>query len=137
MSQLILLLLLIFILNVVLSTLSSIPSPPPSLYFVVLPTLSSIPSPPPSLYFSNSVNYYCLSEKLQIEINFHNIPQIFILSLVSIILLSLSYLQLCNHVRYVTFNTNLSIFSMKRNIHTSPLCLLSYFITYYVKFAPM
>ena len=60
MSKLILLLLLIFILN------------------VVLPTLSSIPSPPPSLYFSNSVSYYCLSEKLQIEINFHNIPQIFI-----------------------------------------------------------
>ena len=92
----------------------------------VLPTLSSIPAPPPSLYFSNSVNYYCLSEKLQFEINFHNIPQIFILSLVSVILLSLSYLQLCNHVRYVTFNTNLSICSMKRNIHKSPLCLLSY-----------
>ena len=48
------------------------------------------------------------------------------ISLVSIILLSLAYLQLYNHVRYVTFNTNLSICSMKRNIHKSLLCFLSY-----------
>ena len=106
MSKLILLLLLIFIFNVVLPTLSSIPSP--------------TPSPTPSPYFSNSVNYYFISEKVQIEINFYNIPHILILSLVSIIMFSLSYLQLCNHVRYGTFNTNLSICSMKKIIFILP-----------------
>ena len=35
---------------------------------------------------------------------------------------SLSYLQLCNHVRYVTFNTNLSICSMKKMTFILPQC---------------
>ena len=35
---------------------------------------------------------------------------------------SLPYLQLCNHVRYVTFNTNLSICSMKKIIFILPQC---------------
>ena len=92
------------------------------IFNVVLPTLSSIPSPTPSPYFSNSVNYYFISERVQIEINFYNIPHIYILSLVSIIMFSLFYLQLCNHVRYVTFNTNLSICNMKKIIFILPQC---------------
>ena len=45
-------------------------------------------------------------KKLQIEINWHNILQILFLSLALFILLWESYVHLCYHVCYVTFNTN-------------------------------
>ena len=48
--------------------------------------------------------------------------QISILVFGAIILLSLFFLYLCNHVRFVTFNTNLSLCT-QRNTSKSPSCI--------------
>ena len=60
------------------------------------------------------------------EINCCNIFQIFILGFGVITLLWLSYLELCNHVRYVTFNTNLSTCNRRKIRFNSHLCFSTY-----------
>ena len=52
------------------------------------------------------------SKKLNYEISSHYFCQIFLFFL-SLILLYCFYLQLCTHLRYVTFNTNLSLCSQR------------------------
>ena len=49
-------------------------------------------------------------------LNSYNIFQILILGFGSVALLWLSYLHLCNHVRYVTFNTNLNLHCKNKTI---------------------
>ena len=53
----------------------------------------------------NKVNI--LHEKKQIQTNNYNIYQLLFLASVFVSLLWLSLLDLCNHVKYVTFDTNL------------------------------
>ena len=62
-------------------------------------------SPPPLNNVYNKGNIY--PKNKQAEINNYNIFQIFILASVVSSLLWLSFLQLCNHVKYATFNTDL------------------------------
>ena len=91
-----------------------------------------VPSPYPPLkqtlskrnYFCNEENLYF--EKCKIELNGYNIIQIHILCLGIFTLLWLSYLHLCNHVRYVSFNTNLNLYSKKKNILEFPKCIWTY-----------
>ena len=64
------------------------------------------PTPSPSLNnLYNKVNI--LYGKKQIETNNYNIYQLLLLASVYVSLLRLSFLHLCNHVKYVTFDTNL------------------------------
>ena len=82
-------------------------------------------APTPSLPLNNfysKENIYPI--KHQIEISKDNILQVFILAFGFFSLTCLSYLQLCNHVRYVTFNTNLS--TCKGKTAKSPVCFWSY-----------
>ena len=69
-------------------------------------------------YFSNERNLNSLKPKL--GINCCNIFQIFIFGFGSFTLFCLRYLNLSNPVRYVTFNTNLSIYR-KKNIEIESL----------------
>ena len=62
------------------------------------------PSPPLNNFY-NKVNIF--HEKKQFETNNYNIFQFFFLGSVFFSLLWLSLLHLCNHVKYVTFDTNL------------------------------
>ena len=62
-------------------------------------------NPPLLNNFYNKGNIY--PKNKQVEINNYNIFQIFILASVVSSLLWLSFLQLCNHVKYATFNTDL------------------------------
>ena len=61
-----------------------------------------------------------------IELNSYNIFLIFIIGLGFVFLLWQSFLQLCNHVVYITFNTNLNLFSKTKIIVISPLWIWSY-----------
>ena len=73
--------------------------------FWYYPCRHSPPPPPPLNNFYNKGNIY--PKNKQVEINNYNITQIFILASVVSSLLWLSFLQLCHHVKYVTFNTDL------------------------------
>ena len=75
-----------------------------------------------SKYFYNVGNL----KKHKIEVNCYNILQIIILSFGSVILLCISFLHLCNHVSYVTFNTNLSTCSKRKTIFKSSQCFWTY-----------
>ena len=65
-------------------------------------------------------------KKQKIEINCCNILQIFIFGFGLITLFWLFYLDLCNHVRYVRFNTNLSTCNRREQSLKSPICFLTY-----------
>ena len=88
---------------------------------------SIIPVPTPSPPFNSFYNTY--PKKTQVDINNYNIFQIYILVSGFSSLLLLSLLQLCNHVKYVTFNTNLC-----NNCKITRL-LSVVFIIYYVRVA--
>ena len=78
------------------------------------------PSPFPSYRFNeDNLNI----KKQKIEINCCNVYQIFILGFGVITLFWLSYLELCNHVRYVNFHTNLSICNGRKRSVRSPHCI--------------
>ena len=80
---------------------------------------SIIPAPTPSPPFNNFYNKgNTCPKKTQVEINNYNIFQIYILASGFSSLLWLSLLQLCNHVKYVTFNTNLCT---RRKVTTAKL----------------
>ena len=80
---------------------------------------SIIPSPIPSPPFNNFYNKgNTFPIKPQVELNNYNIFQIYILASGFFSLLWLSLLKLCNHVKYVTFNTNLCT---RRKVTTAKL----------------
>ena len=66
-----------------------------------------------------------MPKKPNIEINFY-ISQFFILGIGLCTLLWLYYLHLCSHMKYVTFNTNLNLYSKKKNILISPQCIWTF-----------
>ena len=65
-------------------------------------------------------------EMEKIEINCHNVSQIFILCFGSVIMLWLSLLPVCNYVLYITFNTNLNLYSKKKSILELLQCIWMY-----------
>ena len=73
-------------------------------------------SPIPTIQTCQNEKFYT---EYQIAINFRNILQIFILIIGLVILLWRSYLHLCNDISYVTFNTNLNLYSKKKTIVSS------------------
>ena len=78
----------------------------------------------PSLHLNNYYNNVNIYPKIT-HIGINNIFQMFIIALGFFSLLWLSLLQLCNHVNFVAFNTNLCT---QRKVATSKLpdCFLSY-----------
>ena len=87
----------------------------------VIPSLSPFPHPHQveAKKFLNSSSYFYNEkhfnfERHKIELRSHEILQIFIIGSGFIFLLWHAYLQLCNHVRYVKFNTNLNLFCKKK-----------------------
>ena len=69
-----------------------------------------------SFYNEENVNF----DIEKIEINCYNVFHIFILCFVSVILFWMSCHHLCNDVSYITFDTNLNLFSKKKCILKSP-----------------
>ena len=63
-----------------------------------------------SCVLHNALNY-------KFELNFPNFVQICLFTFGIIILLWLSYLHLCNHVRYVCFTTDLGTLTKKKTYH--------------------
>ena len=57
--------------------------------------------------------------KHNIEINYCNILHLFIFGIAVVALFFLFYFNICNNVRYVSFNTNLNLFSKKETMKTS------------------
>ena len=87
---------------------------------------SIIPSPTPSPPFNNFHNKCNIFPKRnQVEINNYDIFQIFILASGFSSLLWMSLLQLCKHLKYVTFNTNLYT-RRKETTAELPDCFPSY-----------
>ena len=86
---------------------------------------SIIPVPTPSPTFYNSCKGNIYPQTNQIETTNYNMFQILILASGYFGLLCLSLLQLCNHVKYVTFDTNLCT---RRKVTTVTLsdCFWSY-----------
>ena len=84
-------------------------------------TPTPTPSPPLNDFYNN------FHKQNQIEINNYNIFQLFLLASVFFTLLWLFLLHLCNHVKYVTFDTNLCT---RRKATTSKLpdCLWSSYL---------
>ena len=66
------------------------------------------------------------SIKHEIKISCYDALQISVLSLGMLILLGVFLLHLCTHVSYVTFNTNLNLFSKKKNLLISTHWVLKY-----------
>ena len=81
------------------------------------------PPPPPLNNFYNKGNIH--HKKPQIETTNYNIFQILVFVSAFFSLLTMSLLQLCNQVKYVTFNTNLCT---HRKVTTTklPNCFWSY-----------
>ena len=84
----------------------------PQAHFSPCPT--TILLRPYDLYNEGIINYKI---NYKIELKFLNIFQIFILSFGMITLFRFSCLHLCNHIRYVRFNTNLSLISKKKTLN--------------------
>ena len=59
--------------------------------------------------------------KHSIEIDCCNILHLFIFGIAVVALLFLFYFNICNNVKYVSFNTNLSLFSQKETMKTPPV----------------
>ena len=81
------------------------------LLFFILSVLCPIPSPPPKQNLNRSNGHY---DKL-IEIDW---PDVFTIGVTGLGLVSLCWialLLLCNHVKYVNFDTNLSLFKKTLN----------------------
>ena len=108
---------------------------------------SIIPAPTPSPPFNNSHNKgKTYPQRNLIETNYYNTFQVLIVASGFFSLLCLSLLQLCNHVKYVTFDTNLCT-RRKVTTVTLPDCCWSYssliilglllvvFITYHIRVA--
>ena len=88
-------------------------------------------SPPPLLPSSSQRNYFYKGQNLKskqhkIKINCCDALHIFILSLGVFTLLRLPLLHLCTHVSYVTFNTDLNLYSMKTFLLLSTQCVSTY-----------
>ena len=103
-----------------------------SLVFLVILCLyickcSSIftPTPTPSHPLNDFYNNF--HKQNQIEINNYNIFQLFLLASVFFTLLWLFLLHLCNHVKYVTFGTNLCT-RRKATASKLPDCLWSSYL---------
>ena len=95
-------------------------SPPPP-----LPSLSHRSC----LYKGQNLNL----KKHEIKINCYDALQIFILSLGVFTLIRLSLLHLCTHVSYVTFNTDLNLYSKKKTKKISKIYIKIYFFILYKK----
>ena len=77
-----------------------------------IPSASPLPSSP--------------RDKTEIKINYYDALQFSVLSIGVLILLRLSLLHLCTHVSYVTFNTDLNLYSKKKTLLVSPQCIITY-----------
>ena len=86
-------------------------------------TPAPTPSLPPLKIFYNKGSFY--SKNYQIDTNDGNIFQIFIFASGILSLLWLSLLQLCDHVKHISFNTDLNT-RRKERILKSPDCFWSY-----------
>ena len=82
-----------------------------------------VPFPSPFVIknISNKRNFSFYDYKT--EIGLHDIPKILIIFIGLILLLSLSHLQLCTTVRYVTLNTDLTVCSTRKSVSASPQCI--------------
>ena len=78
-------------------------------------THTAPPSPPLNNIY-NTVNIF--HQKKQLETNNYNISQGIFFALVCFSMLLLSLLHLCNHVKYITFDTNLCT---RRKVTTAKL----------------
>ena len=68
-----------------------------------------------NIYFEiNSICYYCITQKINIMF-----LQTYLLISCVIVTLWLSFTSVCDQVRYVRFNTNLNLFSLKRKSATN------------------
>ena len=94
--------------------------------FSLFVILQCFPSPfhvtPPEQTFSNEANVNHVNCK--IEINSCIIVPILLSGIVLFTLLGLLYLNLCNRMRYVAFNTRLNLLSKKNLLlnHTKTFC---------------
>ena len=93
------------------------------LYVGKCSSIISVPTPSPTFYNSYKGNIF--PQTNQIETTNYNMFQILILASGFFGLLCLSLLQLCNHVKYVTFDTNLCT-RRKVTTVTLPDCFWSY-----------
>ena len=94
------------------------------MFYFCYPCAHSLPPPPPPLkIFYNKGSFY--SKNYQIDTNDGNIFQIFIFASGILSLLWLSLLPSCDHVKYISFNTNFSR-RRKERIVKSPDCFWSY-----------
>ena len=91
--------------------------------------LSTFPSPAPG----RSYALYDVLTNYKIELNSANIVQICVITFGIITLLWLSYLHLCNRVRYECFSHNLSILAKNNTISSFPP-LEKYFEKYQILF---
>ena len=104
------------------------------MYVNVLFLLPLHPLPPfPLKIFYNKGSFY--SKNYQIDTNDGNVFHIFIFASGILSLLWLSLLQLCDHVKYISFNTNLNT-RRKERILKSPDCFWSY-LSLNVRVAPL
>jgi hypothetical protein len=67
-----------------------------------------------------------ISKKHEIKINCYDAFQISVISIGVIILLRLSLLHLCTHVSFVTFNTDLNLYSKKKTLLVSTQRISTY-----------
>lgn len=104
-----------------------------------IPSASPFPRPyhegnRQTLSHSNYFYREQIPKKDKIEINCHHALQIFILWFGVISLLCFSYINLCIHVSYVTYNTDLNLYSKKKNLSFTPM-YLDVIISRYVRVA--
>ena len=86
-------------------------------------------------YCHNDENPFLRNHK--IEINSYNILQFFVVGFGVLTFVWLFWLHLCNHICYVTFDTNLNLYSKKKYSFKVISIRLDVCITHYFRVAPM
>ena len=105
------------------------------MFLLIVISLQVPPPPPPPhppLHPSLSQRNYIYKEqnlksnKHEIKINYYHALQMFILSFGVFTLLRTCLFHLCTHVSYVTFNTNLNLYSKEKTLLISSECISTY-----------
>ena len=93
------------------------------LFLYVFYVCSSHPSPCSTTLPLTSSSNSCKKSDNNSKLDITNILQIYIFGLGMITSLCISYLHLCNHVRYVCFSTNLNLLKKTKTFIPSSQCL--------------